>query len=134
MKSARPAKKWDRNRSPVGWYVATYIERFEFEGEDKKNPRRRCRAWESMILVKASTPEQAYRRALRHVAGSEDPSWTNGRGERGRLIFEGLTELVPVYDPLEDGSEICWTDHQNFSVQRIKGMIKKKEELSVFRP
>jgi hypothetical protein len=133
MKSSRPAKKWDRNRSPVGWYVATYIERFEYEGENKTNLRRRCRAWENMILVKASTPAQAYRRAVQLAKKGGNLPWTNSRGEDGKLIFEGLTQLLPVYDELEDGAEICWTDHANTSVQKVKRMIKKKTELAAFQ-
>ena len=133
MSGATSVKKWDQNRSPVGWYLATYMERFEFEGEDKSNLRRRCRAWENTILVKAATPSEAYRSAVRHAKITEKTPWKNSRGENGRLVFEGLTHLVPIYDALEDGAEVCWNDHQNVSVQKIKSMVTAKHNLEAFR-
>ena len=127
-------RKWNaKDMSPVGWYVAAYIERFEFEGEDKLDLKRRCRAWKNTILVRASDPEQAYRRARYWAALGVGGRWKNNKGARGRMIFEGLTMLLPVYDKIKDGCEVIWTDYRSRSVRTIKSMVSSKRELEVFR-
>jgi len=124
----------NKNLNPVGWYVATYIERFEFPDEDTSDPERRCRAWKNTILIKAKSPEEAYRKAVQEATLTSDTEWTkdNGRIKGGRLVFEGLTSLLPIYDKLEDGSEIFWEDYPRSKVKTIKGMIRQKSELEAF--
>jgi hypothetical protein len=53
-----------RNRSPHGWWIASYLERFEYYDEDRTNLRRRCLAWENTILVKARNRHEAWRKAM----------------------------------------------------------------------
>jgi hypothetical protein len=96
-----------RNKNHTGWWVASFIQRFEYFDEDRANPNRRCLAWENTILVRASSRESAHDQALKHghlVDGSE--MWDADSRRRGSWRFEGLTGLVPVYEPLEDGAEI----------------------------
>ncbi len=33
MNARMNSSTWNPNISPAGWYVATYVQRFEFEGE-----------------------------------------------------------------------------------------------------
>jgi len=121
------------NISPVGWYVASYLERFEFPDEDTSNEDRRCRAWENTIIVKADDPEQAYQKAIEQATLSQDSEWTRGDGlAGGRLVFEGLTSLLPIYDELEDGAEILWRDYPSSKVKTIKRMIRSKDNLKAF--
>ena len=64
-----------RNRTRHGWWIASYLERFEYYDEDTSNLKRRCRAWENTILIKARTREEAWRKAMaegRLSEGSED--------------------------------------------------------------
>jgi len=93
MATRRKIPKWDRNASPVGMYVATYIQRFEFEDEDTRNPNRRCRAWENMMLVRGSSPKNAYSRALQRV-GEDLAVWRDANGAKGKLMFEGFTSFL----------------------------------------
>src|SRR5262249_32716776 len=60
------------NRSPFGWWLASYIERFEYDDEDKQNLDRRCLAWENTIVVRAKTRDEAYRKAVA-IGRSGDP-------------------------------------------------------------
>jgi len=57
-----------RNRNQTGWWIASYIERFEFYDEDKLNANRRCLAWENTILIKAEDREEAYHVTRRHLS------------------------------------------------------------------
>jgi hypothetical protein len=123
----------NKNISPVGWYVASYLERFEFPDEDTSNEDRRCRAWENTIIVKADDPEQAYQKATEQATLSQDSEWTRGDGLKGgRLVFEGFTSLLPIYDELEDGAEILWRDYPSSKVKTIKRMIRSKDNLEAF--
>ena len=124
-----------KNKSPTGWWVATLVERFEFEDEDKSNPRRRCRAWSNLVILKAHDRNQAYRKAIRYgELGKEDNDWIEGlTGRKGKLVFEGLADLLPIYDDFdEDGSEILFDDHTHISVARVKSWVKQKKDLKVF--
>lgn len=122
-----------KNISPVGWYVASYIERFEFPDEDTSNEDRRCRAWKNTIIVKAGDPEEAYQKAIGQATLAQDSEWTREDGLKGgRLVFEGLTSLVAIHDELEDRAEILWRDYANSKVKTIKRMIRSKDDLEAF--
>ena len=125
----------DRNKSPYGWWVATVIERFQFDDEDLENMRRRCRAFSNVVLLKADDREQAYKKAIEYgQLGIEDKShWSNDKGRKGRWIVEGLSSLMPIYEELDpDGSEIMFEDDNGITVGRVKSWVRNKNELEVF--
>jgi hypothetical protein len=122
-----------RNKSPYGWWIASYIERFEYEDENKDDLNRRCVAWENTIIIKARNREQAYRKAEKLGRLSE----SNGAYKTvdGRIAiwrYEGVTSLLPIYEELEDGAEILWKEHQNRTVKKIKSLVRSKSELEAF--
>lgn len=126
---------WDKNKSSVGWYVASLLHRLEWFDEDTDNLNRRCLAWENQILIKANDPEEAYAKAVEHGNRHERSGemWkSDDEEQKGRWQFEGLTSLLPIYDELEDGAEITWTEHEKRSVKTIKSWALPKEELEVF--
>ena len=125
-----------RNKSPFGWWVATLIERFEYDDEDLSNPRRRCRAWSNVVIYTATDRNQAYRKALRYgaLANTDMSEWMDERtGRCGKWVFEGLSSLVPIYDPIDErGTEIAFEEHENITVGRVKSWVRAKHELEVF--
>jgi hypothetical protein len=130
-------KHWSKNISPVDWYVAFILVRFEWYDEDKSHTSRRCLAWENQILIKANNPEEAYAKAIELGEAQEENGemWEVGNKERkrkGRWRFEGLTSLIPLYDELQDGAEISWKEHKNCTVKKIQSRVKQKETLEVF--
>lgn len=120
-----------RNGSPHGWWIGSYLERFEFNDEDRSDLNRRCDAYENTVILKARNREEAYRKlvALASVDGSECRS-PNGRG--GFWRFEGITGLLPIYEELEDGAEILWQHHRNLAVKTVRKLIRAKHELPIF--
>ena len=121
------------NRNQTGWWIASFIERFEFFDEDRGNPNRRCVAHENTILLRASNREVAYRKAIKTGRLSEgSEGWDSESGRRGAWRFDGLTGLLPVYEPLEDGAELLWRKLSNVSVRTVKGLVKRKRDLTVF--
>src|ERR1051326_2082129 len=130
MTKRRQTKVPFRNRNHSGWWIASYLERFEYYDENKKNLGRRCLAWENTVLIRAGSREQAYRKALtlgRLSNGNE--AWDVDTKRRGAWRFEGLTELLPVYEDLQDGAEILWREYPNRTVKTIKSLVKRKREL-----
>lgn len=126
-----PKKYRDKDVSSVGWYVASYIERFKVVGDDDSNENKRCVAWENTILIKASNPDEAYAKAIEEAKIGNEP-YENTDGEMVQFVFEGLTSLLPIYEELDHGSEIMWTEHENKAIKTIKSMVKNKSELEVF--
>jgi len=56
------------------------------------------------------------------------PSKTHG----GEWRFAGISMLLPIYDKIEDGSEILWETKRMMTVGRIKRLVKSKRKLPVF--
>lgn len=133
--SAKKRKKTipERNLSPYGWWIGMYLERFEFYDEDHSNPNRRCNAHENTVLITAKDRAEAYKKLLALGAAAEGMECVDtSTGRRGIWRFEGLTELLPIHDKIEDGAEILWTTHRNRSVKSIQALVKTKAELAVF--
>lgn len=126
------AKLRDINISPVDWYVAGVLLRIEVGKIDPSNGNRRCSAWENHILIKAKNPKEAFKKAIAK-GKSEECEYLNTDKEVVRFIFEGLTTLVPVYDELEDGSEVLWTEYENKAVKTIQSWAKGRQDLEVFQ-
>jgi hypothetical protein len=124
-----------RNQSPYGWWLATYLARFELRGAAPRNSRSRCLAWESTILVRANTREAAYRRALRLARLNTPRRWRRygpPPGRLGRWVLVGLSDLLPIYEPLRHGAEIQWAEHRNTTVGWTRRRVKGRRELEVF--
>ncbi len=120
-----------KDLSSVDWYIATYIHRFKIIGKNDNDLNKRCLAWENTILIKATNPDDAYKKAIKEAKLGCEP-YTNSDGVKVKFVFEGLTSLLPIYEKLEHGSEIMWTEHNNKSIKTIKNKIKKKSELEVY--
>lgn len=120
--------------SPVNWYVAHILLRFEFYDEVKENLNRRCKIWLNEILINAKSPSEAYKKAVKFGKLEEESGemWTE-TNRKGRWLFEGLTSLVPIYEELKDGAEISWTEYENKSVKTAKSWVKPKDKLQVFK-
>lgn len=129
-----PKKKIpSRNKSPYGWWIASYIERFEYEDEDKDDLNRRCLAWENTILIKARNREQALRKAEKTGRLSErNGLYKTVGGKMACWRYEGLTSLLPIYEELEDGAEILWKEYPNRTVKKIRSWVKSKDKLETF--
>ncbi|HXJ35264.1 MAG TPA: DUF4288 domain-containing protein, partial [Candidatus Eisenbacteria bacterium] len=99
----------------------------------RTNLARRCVAWENTVLVRARTREEAFRKAvaLGRLSNGHEACDSDSK-RRGAWRYEGLTELLPVYEKLEDGAEISWTEHSGRSVKKIKSLVKRKRDLGVF--
>jgi hypothetical protein len=126
----------EKNRSPYGWWVATIIERFVYDDEDERNPKRCSTAWVNTVMLKARDRHHAYRKAISYAEigkGDEAHGIDEKTGRGFRIVTQGLQSLLPVYDEIdEDGFEVLWQEYENVSVDRIESWLKEKHELEVF--
>ena len=99
----------------------------------KSNLNRRCLAWENQILIKADSPSEAYKKAIRQGKLESSEMWTADEKRKDKFHFEGLTGLVAIYEELEDGSEITWTEYENRTVKKVKNWVLPKDKLEVFK-
>jgi hypothetical protein len=120
------------NLSPVGWYATSVLIRAGFGENEKTNLNSRCLAWENYLIIKAKDPDEAYEKAIKLGKAHAD-KYSNSDGEIVTWVFEGLTMLVPIYEELEDGAEIGWSEHKNTAVKTIKSLVKSKDDLEVFQ-
>lgn len=120
---------WDKNVSPVGWYIASYIIRFVELGEDSNDdPERKFLTWENTILVKAADLDEAYGKTIM-VAGQATKPYKGGpAGIDVQWVFEGVSELLPIYEDIEDGCEVMWAEY----TRKLKNIRKRVREKGHF--
>lgn len=127
---ARGMAEYSKDVSPVGWYVGSYQLRFvELEAPDNDDPDAEFTVWENTVIVKADSFAIAYEKVV--AVGMEGTSPYKG-GDQGipvQWIFEGVTELLPIYEPLDDGAEIMWAEHPATKLTRLRQRARSLEDL-----
>jgi hypothetical protein len=104
------------------WFLADMIQELKVaDAEDST-------VWINTHLIRASSPDEAYDKALNRGKLYED-SWTNTDGQQVVSRFRGLRDLLLVYEKLEDGAEIMWEEQEDLSEQDIQEMIKPRAQL-----
>jgi hypothetical protein len=132
MKS-KPIVPW-RNKTPYGWWVASYIQRMEWKDARPLTHRSRCLYWENTVILQAKDREIAFRKA-NALAKSNSPGWEllgDPPGRLGRWVFEGLTSILPIYEPLGDGAEVLWREYRNKTLGALRRQVKPKGKLESF--
>ena len=129
MSKKKSSTKWDKNVSPVGWYVASYILRFVvLDRPDKDNPDARFLTWENTIIVKANNLDEAYDKTVKDANLGTDP-YENTDGADVQWVFEGVTEVLPIYEELEDCAEIMWAERRPRKLRNIRKRVRRKKEV-----
>lgn len=115
------------NRNHTGWWIFEEVEQFVSKRQKKLSSTSRCLTRLNLRLLRARSRGEAYRKAMK-FGGAGMPSKTHG----GEWRFVGISMLLPIYEELEDGSEILWEKDEVMSVARIKTLVKSKRQLPVF--
>lgn len=120
---------YDKNISPVGWYVGSYLIRFiEIDAEGNDNPEGRFLTWENTVIVKAENLTEAYDKVVKIAEEASRPYLGGSEGIPVQWVFEGVSELLPIYEDLEDGAEIMWGDLGKRKLKRIRGLTRERED------
>jgi hypothetical protein len=122
--------QYSKDTSPVGWYVGSYQIRFiELDALGNDDQEGEFLVWENTVIVKAASFDEAYDKVA--AVGSSDTAPYKG-GPDGipvQWVFEGITELLPIYEPLEDGAEIMWAEHEAVKLSKLKSRARSLGQL-----
>jgi hypothetical protein len=97
--------------SPVGWYIGTYQLRFVELADRRKNDlQRRFTTWENTVLVKARSLPEAHRKIVKIGKSHTQPYKGGPEAIDVQWVFEGVIDLLPVYEQIADGAEVIWAE------------------------
>jgi len=108
------------------WYIADVIEEYRIEGY------KRAFVWVNKHLIRANSGQLAYKKAI-EIGKISNRKYKNTDNKRVHSIFRGLMNLLPIYEPLEDGAEIQWTDNGQMTEKAIRKLIAPKQRLQALQ-
>lgn len=109
------------------WYLAEIIKVVTAQGEPDVS------AEICSILIRAASPDEAYRKAM-EKGSSFERTYTTPPGIEVTQRFGGLRDLNVIYEPLEDGCEIISQEISPVSPERLSELACPREKLGVFLP
>ena len=116
--------------SPVGWYVGSYLLRFiELEAAGNDDPDADFLVWENTVIVEAGDLDEAFRKIEAIGLQHTEPYKGGHDGVPVRWVFEGITELLPVYERLQDGAEIMWAERESVKLGALRAQSMSLEEI-----
>jgi len=119
----------DKNISPVGWCVASYLIRFtEINDPNNENQEERFISWENTIIVRATDLDNAYDKAVKIAHETTEPYLGGPDAVPVQWVFEGITELLPIYEELEDGAEIMWAEYRPRKLKNLQKLVRSRNE------
>ena len=107
------------------WYVADLVEEIRVPG------RRRNHVWINTVLIRADSPEEAYRKSLQ-LGRDGNTSYKNISGQKVVCKFRGIKQLNVIHDSLEHGCELFFRS-KLLAEDGIKRQVSKKQSLAVFQ-
>ena len=120
-----------KNIAPYGWYVGSYLLRFiELAEEGNDDLERRFLTWENTVLVKANDLDDAYDKIVKIGMENTTPYKGGPKGIDVQFVFEGVTEILPIYEEIEDGAEIMWASHKPRKLKNLRKSVRRKGEFA----
>ena len=117
----------DKNVSPVGWYLGTYLLRFvELDDPRRTDQEHRFTSWENTVLVQAKSLDRAFVKVER-IAKQNSKPYRGGPGVRVQWEYLGVTELLPIYEQIANGAEIAWAERAPRKLKNLQKMVRPKE-------
>jgi hypothetical protein len=111
----------------VEWFLAELVMKITV-ADDPRNV-----VHQNLVLVRASSPDEAYEKAIRFGKNGEI-SYDNPAGKTVQISFEGISDLVDIYEDLEDGSELDFHYTVDMPEERIQSLVLPRERLRAFLP
>ncbi|MBE1162366.1 DUF4288 domain-containing protein [Dyella acidiphila] len=125
-----PSSPYCRDTSPVGWYVGSYLIRFvELDATGNDDAEGEFLVWENTIIVRAESFDEAYKKVEAKAMLDTETYEGGPEGVPVRWIFEGISNLIPIYEPLEDGAEIMWSEHAAMKLGKLRSMVSSVDAL-----
>ncbi len=118
----------DRNTSPVGWYIGTYLIRFVELNDRNDDEDSRHRVWENTKLIKAKDLGHAYDELVKVAQLEAQPYRGGPDGVPVQWVFEGVVELLPIYEELENGAELMYKEHTHSKLKNLRKRVRNKKD------
>jgi hypothetical protein len=109
------------------WYLAEIVMEITIQGD----PRNVVHV--NVTLVRADSPSAAYDRA-RELGEQGETSYENSHGQAVAIRFRGIRSLEVIYEELEHGAELAYSERIAVPEEEIAKLITAKEQLGVFQP
>jgi|SRR5581483_3630767 len=110
----------------VQWFWAELIEEITVKGDPTNVVHR------NIVLIKQSSPENAYNRAL-EIGREHECSYENPQGLLVHIRFRGIADFDVIHDELDDGAELMFREDIDVPEERIQKWIRPKGELRIFK-
>jgi len=118
---------YDKNHSPVGWYIVSYLLRFvELNDTSQDDDDARFLSWENTILVRARNLDEAYDKGLKAAQENAQPYQGGPDGVPVQWKLLGITDVLPIYEKLADGAEIMWTERAPRKLRNLRQLVRPK--------
>ncbi|HTV66894.1 MAG TPA: DUF4288 domain-containing protein [Bryocella sp.] len=109
------------------WYLADLVVEIVVEGD----PRNVIQI--NQVLIHANSPEEAYKKALRR-GKDEEQRYENLQGKSVVVTFKGLRDLLVIYDKIEDGAELSYSERIGLTETQVSDLLTPRDQLGVFAP
>ena len=106
------------------WFLAELIQQFTYVDGSHS-------VYVNTILVNANSLEKAYEKALK-FGQAYNETFTNTDQEEVKVSFAGLRDLFLIYEKLEDGAEVLYSEYEDITEEQIAAMVTPKEKLAAF--
>ena len=110
------------------WFIAEIIEKCEPVNRNESQELRRVTTWGNFHIIKAETAKIAYDKAV-EIGKNGEYKFINSDKLEMEWIFIGIGNLLPIYEDIEDGSEIMWENYGNISNKRAMKFPISEEKL-----
>jgi len=109
------------------WYLSELVMEITVSGARRNVVHR------NLVLIRADSPEQAYKKAI-ELGQKAESSYDNPKGQQVKHTFRGVAKLEEMYEDPEDGAELTFEEYVGISSEEIGKWIPAKEKLQVFVP
>ncbi|MFZ3192635.1 MAG: DUF4288 domain-containing protein [Moraxellaceae bacterium] len=120
----------ERKISPIGWYIASYLLRLvELKDPKKDDLEQRFLSWENSVLIQARSIQEAFDKVVRIAVAETEPYKGGEDVVDVQWVFEGVTEVLPIYEALEDGSELMWCERFPRKLKNLRRLVIDRRSL-----
>lgn len=129
MPNKRYSKSGPLEKSPSGWWLGSYLEIAFWDDCEITADMEVQLAWINTVILRADTREEAYNKLI-NLAETDGGAFQSEDGMReGQMRFEGITELLPIYESLEDGAEIRFAEYKSMPLHELRSLTKSEHRV-----
>ena len=117
------------------WFIAVTRSFFEYYDEKNAPDSDEMTVEEHYILISAASPLEAYRKVMEREDATSGIEGVDEDGRKGKWRFIGIEDLLPLYEPLEDGCELICNEVLQTREEIYEDIANPlgKEDLTVFK-